>query len=152
MSTPTIISAVRAREVLDSRGNPSVEVNVRLDGGAMGRAIVPFGASTGRHEGIELRDGDPARYEGMGVRCAVAGVNTIIAPAVCGSADAADQPALDEFLRELEGTTNSPGWAQAQFWECPWLLPTPPQTHRVNRCTGTWATWTRTPYPYRWST
>ena len=106
MTGPTTIAAVRAREVLDSRGNPTVEVDVRLDGGAMGRAIVPSGASTGRHEAIELRDGDPARYEGKGVLRAVAGVNTIIAPAVCGSMDAADQPALDEFLNELDGTAN----------------------------------------------
>ena len=106
MPGATTIAAVRAREVLDSRGNPTVEVDVHLDGGALGRAIVPSGASTGRHEAIELRDGDPARYEGKGVRRAVAGVNTIIAPAVCGSADAADQPALDEFLRELDGTSN----------------------------------------------
>lgn len=106
MPNSTAIAAVRAREVLDSRGNPTVEVDVHLDGGAMGRAIVPSGASTGRHEAIELRDGDPARYEGKGVRRAVAAVNSIIAPAVCGSADAADQPALDEFLRELDGTAN----------------------------------------------
>ena len=102
----TTIAAVRAREVLDSRGNPTVEVDVHLGGGAMGRAIVPSGASTGRHEAIELRDGDPARYEGMGVLRAVAAVNTIIAPAVCDSMDASDQPALDEFLRELDGTSN----------------------------------------------
>ena len=106
MPGATTIAAVRAREVLDSRGNPTVEVDVHLDGGAMGRAIVPSGASTGRHEAIELRDGDPARYEGKGVRRAVAGVNTIIAPAVSGSTDAADQPALDEFLCELDGTAN----------------------------------------------
>lgn len=106
MPSSTTIAAVRAREVLDSRGNPTVEVDVHLGGGAMGRAIVPSGASTGRHEAIELRDGDPARYEGKGVLRAVAAVNTIIAPAVCGSMDAADQPALDEFLRELDGTSN----------------------------------------------
>ena len=106
MAGSTTIAAVRAREVLDSRGNPTVEVDVHLDGGATGRAIVPSGASTGRHEAIELRDGDPARYDGKGVLRAVAGVNTIIAPAVCGSTDAADQPALDEFLRELDGTSN----------------------------------------------
>ena len=100
------IAAVRAREVLDSRGNPTVEVDVHLDGGATGRAIVPSGASTGRHEAIELRDGDPTRYEGKGVLRAVAAVNTIIAPSVCASTDAADQPALDEFLRELDGTSN----------------------------------------------
>ena len=106
MSDSTTISVVRAREVLDSRGNPTFEVDVHLDGGATGRAIVPSGASTGRHEAIELRDGDPARYEGKGVLRAVAGVNTIIAPAVCGSMDAADQPTLDEFLRGLDGTSN----------------------------------------------
>ena len=106
MPSSTIIAAVRGREVLDSRGNPTVEVDVHLDGGAMGRAIVPSGASTGRHEAIELRDGDPARYEGKGVLRAVAAVNTIIAPAVCGSMDATDQPTLDEFLRELDGTSN----------------------------------------------
>ncbi|MCY4416547.1 MAG: phosphopyruvate hydratase [Chloroflexi bacterium] len=106
MSGSTTIAAVRAREVLDSRGNPTVEVDVHLDGGAMGRAIVPSGASTGRHEAIELRDGDPGRYEGKGVLRAVAAVNTIIAPSVCDSIDATDQPALDEFLRELDGTSN----------------------------------------------
>ena len=72
MPKSTTISAVRAREVLDSRGSPTVEVDMHLDGGAMGRAIVPSGASTGRHEAIELRDGDPARYEGRGVLRAVA--------------------------------------------------------------------------------
>lgn len=106
MSNSTTIAAVRAREVLDSRGYPTVEVDVRLDGGAMGRAIVPSGASTGRHEAMELRDGDPARYDGKGVLRAVAAVNTIIAPALCGSVSAADQSALDEFLRELDGTPN----------------------------------------------
>ena len=105
------IAAVRAREVLDSRGNPTVEVDVRLAGGAMGRAIVPSGASTGRHEAVELRDGDPARYDGKGVRRAVAAVNATIAPALCGTApyqamDAADQPALDARLCELDGTVN----------------------------------------------
>ena len=106
MSGSTIIAAVRAREVLDSRGNPTVEVDVRLEGGAFGRAIVPSGASTGRHEAVELRDGDPTRYEGRGVLRAVAAVNDAIASAVSGHCDAADQPALDARLRELDGTTN----------------------------------------------
>ena len=109
MRTLTNIAAVRAREVLDSRGNPTVEVDVWLDGGAMGRAIVPSGASTGRYEAIELRDGDPARYEGKGVRRAVAAVNDIIAPALLRDADAADQAALDARLRELDGTANKSG-------------------------------------------
>ena len=106
MPNSTIIAGVRAREVLDSRGNPTVEADVTLRGGAFGRAIVPSGASTGRHEAVELRDGDPSRYEGLGVLRAVASVNDVIGPAVCGDCDAADQPALDARLRELDGTTN----------------------------------------------
>ena len=106
MPNATIIVGVRAREVLDSRGNPTVEVDVTLRGGAFGSAIVPSGASTGRHEAVELRDGDPTRYEGKGVLRAVASVNDVISPAVCGIADAADQPALDGRLRELDGTGN----------------------------------------------
>jgi enolase len=95
---------------LDSRGNPTVEVDIRLQGGAAGRAIVPSGASTGRHEAVELRDGDPGRYEGKGVLRAVAAVNDIIAPAISGTrnppTNAADQSALDTRLCELDGTTN----------------------------------------------
>ena len=106
MANSTIIQSVRGREVLDSRGNPTVEVDVTLLGGAFGRAIVPSGASTGRHEAVELRDGDPTRYEGLGVLRAVAAVNDVISPAVCGECDAADQPALDARLRDLDGTGN----------------------------------------------
>ena len=106
MADTTLINSVRGREVLDSRGNPTVEVDVTLRGGALGRAIVPSGASTGRHEAVELRDGDPTRYEGMGVLRAVAAVNEVIGPAVCGDCDAADQSALDARLRELDGTAN----------------------------------------------
>ncbi len=106
MADTTLINSVRGREVLDSRGNPTVEVDVTLCGGALGRAIVPSGASTGRHEAVELRDGDPTRYEGMGVLRAVAAVNDVIGPAVCGDCDAADQSALDARLRELDGTAN----------------------------------------------
>ena len=109
MPTSTHIANIHAREVLDSRGNPTVEVDIRLQGGATGRAIVPSGASTGRHEAVELRDGDPGRYEGKGVLRAVAAVNDIIAPAICGAAnptDATDQPAFDERLRALDGTTS----------------------------------------------
>ncbi len=106
MTDSTIIQSVRGREVLDSRGNPTVEVDVTLRGGAFGRAIVPSGASTGRHEAVEIRDGDPTRYEGLGVLRAVAGVNDVIGPAVCGECDAADQPALDARLRDLDGTVN----------------------------------------------
>jgi len=99
------IVAVRGREILDSRGNPTVEVEVRLRDGAVGRAAVPSGASTGAHEALELRDGDPTRYGGKGVLRAVANVNERIAPAIIG-AEATDQAALDRRLLDLDGTTN----------------------------------------------
>ena len=99
------IEAVIGREVLDSRGNPTVEVEVILDDGAWGRAIVPSGASTGQHEAIELRDGDKSRYNGKGVLKAVANVNGPLADAVIGM-DATDQRALDLAMIELDGTPN----------------------------------------------
>jgi len=99
------IASVRALEVLDSRGNPTVEVEVRLAGGASGRAIVPSGASTGVHEAHELRDGDPRRYGGRGVLDAVANVSGEIADAVLGQ-HATDQQGLDRLLAALDGTAN----------------------------------------------
>src|SRR5260221_11422081 len=90
----TSISHITAREVLDSRGNPTVEVDVRLEGGAFGRAMVPSGASTGEHEAWELRDGDKKRYDGKGVSKAVANVISVIAPALKGQ-DAREQAAID---------------------------------------------------------
>jgi enolase len=100
---PTNIVSVRGRQILDSRGNPTVEADVRLAGGAMGRAAVPSGASTGEHEALELRDADAARYLGKGVLKAVANINTQIAPAIAGM-DAAEQPALDKKMIALDGT------------------------------------------------
>ena len=99
------IEHVLAREVLDSRGNPTVEADVTLAGGAFGRAIVPSGASTGAHEAVELRDGDPARYRGRGVQQAVANVNGPLAEAVRGL-DAGDQRAVDEALIATDGSAN----------------------------------------------
>ena len=96
---------VWAREILDSRGNPTVEVEVILDSGAWGRAAVPSGASTGEREALELRDGDKQRYLGKGVRKAVDNVNEIIAPEIIGL-DALDQVGIDELLIELDGTEN----------------------------------------------
>ncbi|CAH0122075.1 MULTISPECIES: phosphopyruvate hydratase [unclassified Paenibacillus] len=101
----TIISDVFAREVLDSRGNPTVEVEVYLESGAMGRAIVPSGASTGAHEAVELRDGDKDRYLGKGVLKAVENVNEVIAPEIIGM-DALDQLGIDKVMIELDGTPN----------------------------------------------
>jgi enolase len=99
------IASIHAREILDSRGNPTVEVEVILEDGAVGRAAVPSGASTGAHEALELRDGDPARYQGKGVRKAVRNVNETIAPRLCGQ-DAREQVTLDRLLVELDGTPN----------------------------------------------
>ncbi len=96
---------VRGREIIDSRGNPTVEVDVALAGGAIGRASVPSGTSTGEHEAIELRDGDFSRYEGKGVLAAVENINNIIAPEVSGL-DATCQPAIDKIMIELDGTPN----------------------------------------------
>jgi enolase len=101
----TKISAVLGREVLDSRGNPTVEADVRLEGGAVGRAAVPSGASTGEHEAIELRDGDKSRYLGKGVLKAVSHINGEIAKVVTGL-DASNQKALDQRLIEADGTLN----------------------------------------------
>ncbi|ABZ84175.1 enolase [Heliomicrobium modesticaldum Ice1] len=101
----TIISDIAAREILDSRGNPTLEVDVWLIDGSKGRAAVPSGASTGAYEAVELRDGDQNRYLGKGVRQAVANVNDIIKPALIQT-DAADQAALDQKLIELDGTAN----------------------------------------------
>ena len=101
----TEITEIKAREILDSRGNPTIEVDVRLSGGAVGRAAVPSGASTGVHEALELRDGDLKRYGGKGVLKAVGNVNTLIAPQVRGR-DANDQAGLDQCLIELDGTEN----------------------------------------------
>jgi len=101
----TQIASVRARQILDSRGNPTVEVDVRLDDGSLGRAAVPSGASTGAHEAVELRDGDKGRWGGKGVEKAVANVNGEVAGAVIGRA-AEDQPGLDAALVALDGTEN----------------------------------------------
>ena len=101
----TIIEEIMAREVLDSRGNPTVEVEVLLTGGAIGRAAVPSGASTGRHEALELRDEDSGRYLGRGVLRAVENVNTLIAEELIGW-DALDQAGIDDFLIGLDGTPN----------------------------------------------
>ncbi len=99
------IRRIKAREILDSRGNPTVEVDVELEGGVVGRAAVPSGASTGKHEALELRDGDKRRFGGLGVLQAVANVNEVIGPALAG-VSALDQEAVDERMLELDGMPN----------------------------------------------
>ncbi len=101
----TTIVDVFAREILDSRGNPTIEVDVALEGGALGRAAIPSGASTGEHEAVELRDGDAKRYMGKGVQQAVKNVNDIIANDIIGE-DATNQVLIDKILLELDGTPN----------------------------------------------
>jgi enolase len=104
MSNTSIVE-IHGREVIDSRGNPTVEVDVRLEGGAIGRAMVPSGASTGDNEAIELRDGDKARFSGKGVLKAVANVNGKIAPALLGQC-ATEQATIDAAMLALDGTSN----------------------------------------------
>ena len=105
MTAKTKISSIHAREVLDSRGNPTVEVDVSLEGGGFGRAIVASGASTGTHEALELRDNDIKRYDGKGVLKAVSNVNDFIAPQLVASGlDSADQASVDNFLTDIDGT------------------------------------------------
>src|SRR5512134_462249 len=101
----TIIESISALEILDSRGNPTVEVEVTLADGSWGRAAVPSGASTGVHEALELRDGDKKRYGGKGVLKAVENVNGALAKALAGM-DAMDQAAVDKAMLELDGTPN----------------------------------------------
>src|SRR2546421_11028039 len=99
------ILSLHAREILDSRGNPTVEVEVILADGSVGRAAVPSGASTGAHEAVELRDGDKSRFLGRGVLKAVQNVNEVIAPQLLGQ-DADEQVAIDQLLIDLDGTPN----------------------------------------------
>src|SRR6201994_4716808 len=101
----TEIMEIRAREVLDSRGNPTVEADVILESGALGRAIVPSGASTGEHEAVELRDGDKSHYLGKGGLQAVENVESILAPELTGM-DAANQRLIDATMIALDGTDN----------------------------------------------
>ena len=104
----SLIADVRARQILDSRGNPTIEVDVRLDDGTLGRAEVPSGASTGAHEALELRDKDPGQFGGKGVLGAVRNVQERIAPAIRGRSPF-DQAAIDRQLLELDGTPNKAG-------------------------------------------
>src|SRR5216683_620256 len=101
----TAIIHVHGRQILDSRGNPTIEVEVLLEDGSLGRAAVPSGASTGAHEAIELRDNDKSRYLGKGVRQAVHNVNEVISLKLDGF-DATDQVGVDHYLQAIDGTHN----------------------------------------------
>jgi enolase len=110
-----LIDAIYAREILDSRGNPTVEVEVQLEDGTQARAAVPSGASTGAFEAAELRDGEKARYLGKGVEKAVAFVNDEIAPAIEGY-DSQDQRLIDAEMIELDGTPKVTPWCKFNSW------------------------------------
>ena len=156
----TEIAEILAREVLDSRGNPTVEAEVHLSGGARGRAIVPSGASTGEHEALELRDGEKDRYLGKGVRKAVANVLETLAPALLGS-DATDQFAIDQRMLALDGTATKGKLgairagsmataARAVAMDtpstpCPWPPRAPRRTRTACRCIATWVAPRRAP-------
>ena len=124
---------VIAREVLDSRGNPTVEADVLLESGVMGRAAVPSGASTGSREAIELRDGDAARYLGKGVLQAVENVNTEISEALIGL-DAEEQAFIDKTLIDLDGTDNKSRLGANALLAVSWPWPRLPPKKPACRC------------------
>ncbi len=130
------IADIQAREVLDSRGNPTVAAEVILDSGIVGSAMVPSGASTGSREAIELRDGDKARYLGKGVLKAVNNVVTDIKSAVVGM-DSADQTALDRKMLELDGTHNKARLGANALLAVSLATPTPLRRLLASRCTPT---------------
>lgn len=125
---------IKGREVLDSRGNPTVEADVLLDNGIIGSACAPSGASTGSREALELRDGDKSRYLGKGVLKAVGNINGPIRELLLGK-DPSDQKALDRAMIELDGTENKAKLAPTPSWLFPWLPPRPLPRTRTCRCT-----------------
>ena len=130
----TAIVDIIGREILDSRGNPTVEVDVVLEDGSRGRAGVPSGASTGAHEAVELRDGDKKRYGGKGVRKAVDAVNGEIFDALSGM-DAEAQVKIDQTMIALDGTPNKAGSAPTPSWAFRW--PSPRRRPQPTACRST---------------
>ena len=129
---------IRAREILDSRGNPTVEADVLTDDGAIGRAVAPSGASTGSREALELRDGDKGRYLGKGVLTAVANVNGEIRDALLGQ-NAAGQEAIDRRLIELDGTENKARLGANALLAVSLAAAHAAAQERPCRCTSLWA-------------
>jgi enolase len=127
------IRSIHAREILDSRGNPTLEAEVILEDGSFGRAAVPSGASTGTKEAVELRDGDKTRYLGKGVRKAVDNVNTTIAAALKGL-EATDQAGLDRRLIDLDGTENKGRLGANALLGVSMAVPPPPRIRTSRRC------------------
>ena len=142
---------ITAREILDSRGNPTVEVDVTLAGGAVGRAAVPSGASTGEHEAIELRDGDKKRFLGKGVTKAVKNVTDKILPALEG-VDALDQLTVDRIMLELDGTETKSKLGANAILAVSLATPKPPPKPWACRCSNISAGRTPRCCPCRWPT
>lgn len=134
----SLITDINAREILDSRGNPTIEVEVFLEDGTVGRAAIPSGASTGAYEAVELRDGEKDRFLGKGVLNAVANVHTIIAPEVIGLS-ALEQVYLDKIMLELDGTQTKANSVPMPFWVSPWQWLKQGRTTWVCLCTNIWA-------------
>ena len=143
-----LINKVVGREILDSRGNPTVEVEITLECGAVGLAAVPSGASTGENEALELRDGDKGRYLGKGVLKAVENVNGVIAREILGM-DASDQVSIDKKLLQLDAQKQKANWEPTRCWAFHWLLPKLPPPHWVFRYTATLAGLTQKHCPFR---
>ena len=143
----TEIIDVKGREILDSRGNPTVEVDVFLKDGSVGRFGVPSGASTGEREALEMRDGDANRYLGKGVQEAVAKVNGPMRAAVLGL-NAADQANIDRTLLDLDGTPTKAKWEQTAFSASPWHRRRPQQKRPACPFTPRWAGMTPRPSPF----
>ena len=134
------IAHIDAREILDSRGNPTIETTVTLEGGAQGTASVPSGASTGAHEAVELRDGDPRRYGGKGVRKAVEHVRTELNQALKGW-DVREQTSLDRAMLELDGTENKGRLGANAILSVSLAAAARQRWRRGCRCISTWAAW-----------
>ncbi len=130
------IVKIIGREIIDSRGNPTVEAEVHLEGGFVGMAAAPSGASTGSREALELRDGDKSRFSGKGVTKAVAAVNGPIAQALIGK-DAKDQAGIDKIMIDRTAPKTNPNSARTQSWLYLWLTPKLLQLLKVCRCTST---------------
>ena len=140
------IEAVIGREILDSRGNPTVEVEVCLTGGATGRAAVPSGASTGKFEAVELRDGGK-RYNGLGVKSAVEHVNAVLSEAVLFES-ALEQRHIDRLLLGRTERRIRESWGPMLFWACPWLWPGRLPMGLGCLFTGIWEESMHPPFPF----
>ena len=146
MKNQSVIEEVRAMEILDSRGNPTVRVHVRIQGGQQVSASVPSGASAGQYEAVEMRDGDPRRYHGLGVLKAVQNINEVIAPRLIGR-NAEKQRKLTVFSVNWTEHLISHFWEPTPFWEFPWPLPKLALPQKSCLCMSGWADGKQSVFP-----